>query len=254
MFRQNFRRVQAIILAGGFGTRINHLLGDKPKPLAEVNGHPFLYWLICYLTQQGIFDIAFSTHHKSEQIESYVEKFKGQLMSCRCIYEESPLGTAGGALNVVRKLNEKKDIYLVLNGDSLFPINLDEAFNTIVSGAKGVIIGLMTPETSRYGQLLVGKHGKLIGFKEKNENSDSGLINAGIYLFKDDVLKPYLNSHSTLSFEYDLFPRLLEKGVDIRVVKGRAPFLDIGTQDSFAYATKFIRKLLDEKLLSEIKI
>src|SRR4051812_9247766 len=115
--------VVAVVLAGGFGTRVQHLLPGVPKPMAPVAGKPFLEWVVRYLAKQGIRKVVFSTGYLSNVIKDY---FHGEARTAflpveeiRCISETEPLGTAGGFLNAARGSGQNSAVWLVLNGDSI---------------------------------------------------------------------------------------------------------------------------------------
>ena len=103
-----------VLLAGGFGTRVSHLLPGVPKPMAEIEGLPYLEWIIRYYRRCGAKRFVLSTGHLSEVIERY---FAGSGVTCR--KEENPLGTAGGFLNAISGQAINEAGCLVANGDSL---------------------------------------------------------------------------------------------------------------------------------------
>src|ERR1051325_9263224 len=92
-------QVVAVELAGGFGTRIKHLLGDIPKPMAPVAGKPFLEWVIRYLAKQGINKVVLSTGHLAEVIKKHFQDSPVTGVTVKCVRETTPLGTAGGFLH-----------------------------------------------------------------------------------------------------------------------------------------------------------
>ena len=112
-------QVVAVVLAGGFGTRVAHLLPGIPKPMAQVAGRPFLEWVVRFLARQGIENVVLSTGHLAEVVEEHFQKNPVPGVRTRSIAETQPLGTAGGFLNAARFSGEKPPAWLVLNGDSL---------------------------------------------------------------------------------------------------------------------------------------
>ena len=111
---------QAIILAGGLGTRLRSVVSDLPKCMAPVAGRPFLFYVINYLRSQGIEKFIFSLGYKHEVIEEYL-KDQFSTLQYECSIEEEPLGT-GGAIQLACKLATKKNV-IIANGDTLFKIN-----------------------------------------------------------------------------------------------------------------------------------
>jgi D-glycero-alpha-D-manno-heptose 1-phosphate guanylyltransferase len=232
---------QAIVLAGGFGTRIKHLLGDLPKPMAPVNGSPFLFWVIENLLRQKIKQIAISTHYQAKSIEVFVDKCFDK-NNIKCIKEDFPRGTAGAVLHVRsslrREYNLCKSKFLVLNGDSLIVGDLSGAVRKLTDGIDCVIIGLQVSDTGRYGRLEIDEDDNLLRFEEKR--SGAGIINAGVYLIRGNLLDDFDSFESPISFEYDFFPKIISKKKKIKIYLMNCPFIDIGTENSLADASNFI--------------
>lgn len=229
-----------VILAGGAGTRIRHLLPDLPKPLAPVGGRPFLEWIVSYLYQQGARRIVLSSGYKAAQIETFAAGLLLPGLSIKCVEETTALGTAGGFLHAVRAGgNSDEEKYLVCNGDSLLLCDLD-AVTTALDDPEidGAIAAVSVPDTNRYGSIECSPEGELVAFREKR--SGAGIANAGLYLLRKRTLSSF-PSTSPLSFELDVFPRLVSTGKRIRIVPTRGPFLDIGTAQSLSEAEAFVR-------------
>src|SRR2546430_660103 len=113
------KEVFAVVLAGGLGTRVRHLLADLPKPLASAAGRPFLEWLLRYLRKQGVERAVLSAGHHAGKLEAFAASVAIPGMSVSCVRESEPLGTAGGFLHAVRESSDAKSDLLVCNGDSL---------------------------------------------------------------------------------------------------------------------------------------
>jgi D-glycero-alpha-D-manno-heptose 1-phosphate guanylyltransferase len=233
-------KISAVVLAGGFGTRIKHLLGDLPKPMAQVNGKPFVEWIVRYLAAQKIRNVILSTGYLAETVEKHFQSQPVKNVRVTCVSETKPLGTAGGFLNAIRGANEKPHAWLVLNGDSLAPAPLEYFFQALDDDKiEGIILGVRVPDASRFGTISQNERGELTGFNEKK--SGAGIINAGIYLFRADVIEDFPEK-IPLSFETDVFPSLTASGVRLKVCVTDAPFLDIGTPESLPLAENFIRE------------
>lgn len=232
--------IAAVILAGGYGTRVKHLLPNIPKPMASVVDKPFLEWIICYLKQQGINQQIISTGHLGEVIEEHFKTHQVKGIDIYCCRENEPLGTAGGFINAVQQVNVSPKAWLVMNGDSLIVANFGELVNYLDDPEVGcVILGVWVNDASRYGSLVFDESKTLINFAEKKQGQ--GIINGGVYLFRNEILEQF-PSRFPLSFEYDIFPTLLRKKVKIKVHPIQAPFLDIGTPETLPKAETFIKE------------
>ncbi len=228
----------AVILAGGFGTRIKHLLRDLPKPMAPVASRPFVEWVIRYLARQGIRRVVLSTGYLADSVTSHFASQPVHGVRVDCVPETTPLGTAGGFLNAADAVAEKPTNWLVLNGDSIAFADLNVAAAPLAGGrAQGVIVGVEMTDASRYGTVKADANGRLQSFIEKQPGA--GVINAGIYFFNHSLLTQF-PSQRPLSFEKDVFPKLIASGAALQVHAARAPFLDIGTPESLPQAEEFI--------------
>ena len=231
-------QIEAVVLAGGFGTRLRSVLTDLPKPMAPVRGRPFLEWVVRYLAIHGILKIRISTGYLGEKIAAHFDGQPVDGVHVTCIAEPEPLGTAGGFLNAVGEGLQRPQAWLVLNGDSL-AFGAIEAMAELLNrtGAEGVLLGVKMHDASRYGTLSVDSAGDVSGFEEKR--AGAGLINAGVYLFRDGLLDRF-PVQRPLSFETAVFPELLGSKVSLKVLETTGPFLDIGIPESLASAEAFI--------------
>lgn len=233
----------AVVLAGGYGTRIQHLLPNLPKPMAEVCGKPFLEWVLRYLQVQGIEQALLSTGYLGEKIADYFEAQPLPSLRVSCVRETKPLGTAGGFVHAVQQCPSQPGAWLITNGDSLVCADLRDFFEALADPAiDGVMLGVTVPDTTRYGSLICDEQGHLLTFAEKRPGS--GMVNGGVYLFRHGVLAQF-PSQIPLGFEQDVFPQLLRQGIKIQVVSVVAPFLDIGTPESLPQAEAFISQNRD---------
>ena len=232
-------QVTAVILAGGFGTRVRHLLADVPKPMAPVEGRPFIEWVVRYLAREGIRRVLISTGHLGETVGRHFAGCRVRNVSVRCIAETKPLGTAGGFLNAIRATaDETSSAWLALNGDSLAIAPLEQLFRGASEpGVEGAILGIPMSDASRYGTIAQADEGLLSGFREKQ--AGAGVINAGVYLFRAELLARF-PPRTPLSFEVEVFPALIADRARLKVCVTRAPFLDIGTPESLPQAATFI--------------
>lgn len=217
----------AIILAGGLGTRLRSVVADLPKCMAPVNGRPFLEILISRLRRQGTGRIILSTGYLSEVIEAWVrEKYPDPQISI--IREETPLGT-GGAIRAAIALSEAQDV-LVCNGDTLYDVDVAAlyAFHRKLGADCTVALKPMR-DFERYGRVELGDDGWVRAFREK-ERCTEGLINGGVYVIRRDALLG-LDLPEKFSFEEGFLARHRIAGM-----VQDAYFIDIGIPEDFARA------------------
>lgn len=228
----------AVLLAGGEGTRIRSLFPDQPKPLIEVNGQPFLYWVTAYLAARGLSSFVYSAGYKGDQIETWCVNTTMKGLERQVCRERSPLGTGGGLLNCI---NLCSDWVLVSNGDSLCLGGVGKLLKLIENSAlDGGLIGVHSFDTASFGSLKIADDGRLLQFNEKI--AGSGFVNAGTYLFRKQVLEQF-PQNKLLSIEYDLIPELIAMGNRLQVIKVEdAPFIDIGTPDTVVLAKEFVQE------------
>lgn len=195
---------EAIILAGGFGTRLQHVIKEIPKPMAPINGVPFLSFVLNMLIPLDIQHVVLSTGYLHEKIfDFYQNRYKSLKISYA--QETSPLGTGGGLRFALQQC--ETDNVLVLNGDTLFRIQFDSFFDFFLSKKADVAIALRNvSDVSRYGSVIVNEHQKIIRFTEKNELQGEGFINGGIYLLKKSAFQKFIFPEK-FSFEKDFMEK-----------------------------------------------
>lgn len=234
-----WNQITAVVLAGGFGTRVQHLLTDVPKPMAPVAGRPFLEWVVHYLVNQGLRDIVLSTGFRAEVIERHFAASPVAGARCQCVRETEPLGTAGGFLHAANSSGLQPAAWLVLNGDSLALADLEPLRRSLDDPAlAGAVLGLEVEDASRFGTLATDAHGDLTRFEEKRPGR--AVINAGVYLLRHELLVRF-GEQRPLSFEREVFPALIAGGTRVRVHAVECPFLDIGTPETLPEAEAFVR-------------
>ncbi len=221
--------MQAIVLAGGLGTRLRGVVPDLPKPLAPVGGRPFLAIVLRQLSRHGFRSVVLSVGYRHEMIrDAFGERFEG--LTLVYAVEEQPLGT-GGAIRLAVRACDDRDVF-VLNGDSY--VELDFADMQTIHRESGAVLTLCAvevPDASRYGRVL-GENGCVIGFAEKSI-AGPGLVNAGVYLMRRDLLEA--TTPAAFSFERDvLAARVAELRPRVYVSHGR--FIDIGVPEDYARA------------------
>lgn len=221
--------LDAIILAGGLGTRLEKTVPHLPKPLAPINGTPFLDLLLKQLALSGqVRQVILAIGHKADQIK---ERYKETTFLFS--EETTLLGTAGGVKQALQLV--ETDQVWVLNGDSYFELSLHEMHLAHKKNGSDLTIACKEMEdASRYGSVLFNDDFRIKSFKEKESSKGCGWINGGIYLMKKDLL----DSFNAFSLEKEVFPHLLNKHIFAYPSFGK--FIDIGTEESYYRAQELL--------------
>lgn len=221
---------EAIILAGGFGTRLRSLVDDVPKPLAAVAGRPFLAWLLDALSAQGLRRVVFATGYRGEQVEAALGK-RWQNISLEYSRELQPLGTGGAIALAMRRISGRA--CFVLNGDSW--LALDYARFEAVTRAQDARLGVAlakVADVARYGAVHA-ERGRITGFVEKG-SSGPGLVNAGVYCIARSLLDG-VPEGPAFSFENDVLVPAATREV-VTAFTDTADFIDIGVPEDYRRA------------------
>lgn len=223
----------AIILAGGFGTRLQTIVSDLPKPMAPVNGEPFLNYQLRYLKHFGIKKVILSVGHLAEKIQDHYGTFFNGLEISYAI-ETTPLGTGGGIRLALEHCTDKDP--LVLNGDSFFDIDLRHFSDRHRIEASQISLALRkVKDAARYGTIETDTDNRIISFREKNRLPGPGLINGGIYILNRELYLAVTPDRTMFSIEKDLFEKYLSKFV-IKGFEFEGYFIDIGIPEDYAKA------------------
>jgi NDP-sugar pyrophosphorylase family protein len=217
--------MQALILAGGAGTRLRSALGDNlNKPMAPIADKPFLEYLVMRLRQQGVDDIILCVGYKADLIQSYFGQGKRWGVRLRYSRETEPLGT-GGAVKLAEDLLVGDD-FVVLNGDSYFDADLLEltCFHYEV-GATATLALAQVDNAQRFGAVRLDDEHRIVGFTEKGNEAHAGLINGGVYVLTRAVLD-VIPRGQPCSLERQVFPALIARKLYGRPFPGF--FIDIG--------------------------
>lgn len=221
---------EAIILAGGFGTRLQSVVNDVPKPMAPINNEPFLNYVFDYLKHYQIEHVVLSTGYLSEKIvEYYKTEYKGIKVSYA--KEETPLGTGGGIRLAMTKCSTK-DI-LVLNGDSFFDVDINIHYQNHVSKQADCTLALRKVENAaRYGTIVLGSENVIETFKEKDNIEQGGLINGGVYILNREIYVNKTNEFAPFSIEKDFYEKKI-KELQIFGFEYDGYFIDIGIPEDY---------------------
>lgn len=215
--------MHAIILAGGFGTRLARISGDKPKLLMEVGGKPILEHQVEFLLKHGIQNIRLSLHHKADQIISFCENRWPGKMDFRV--ESKPLGTGGAIKFASRGI---QDDFLVLNGDLLSDIDLKK----FIKYRANAICCYYSEDARDFGLLKI-KKGKVREFLEKPKDKISGFVNGGIYFLSPKIFSDV--TQNEFMIEKEVFPKLAEKG-KLNAYIHNGFWIDVGTEERWRIA------------------
>lgn len=215
--------MEAIILAGGLGTRLRSVVSDVPKCMADVAGRPFLEYILEDLLQEGCSHAVLAVGYKHEIIKSYFgASYKGLQISYST--ENEPLGT-GGAIKLA--LNHiKGNSALIVNGDTLFRINYNALREDFELGNPVIAIAAKkVQDSSRSGSLFLNDQNRIIGYQEKAENEEV-FINGGIYLINKQQFG-LLDFPEKFSFEKDFLEKLYQNQLMVASPQ-EGYFIDIG--------------------------
>lgn len=230
--------LEGIILAGGFGTRLRQVVSDVPKPMAPINGKPFLEILLIKLAQKGFSRIILSLGFMSDKIIKY---FGDSLSNIELVYvvEKEPLGT-GGAVRLAMDKCLQNHVF-IFNGDTYLDLEVEAVEQLWQKTQSSIMIGREVEDTSRYGSLLVNNR-KVEGFIEKGK-SGRGLINAGCYVLQKDALNVF-PLHLNFSLESDYFANVV-KNSPINLFITNGDFIDIGIPEDYYKAQAMFSNIED---------
>jgi D-glycero-alpha-D-manno-heptose 1-phosphate guanylyltransferase len=222
---------EAVILAGGLGTRLRAVVREVPKPLAPIAGRPFLHWLIEGLARQGVRRAVLATGYMAESVASSCGTAHAGVALVHAA-EPAPLGTGGALWSALAHVEGAR--CFVLNGDTWLGLSL-VALAAEAPGADLVLAVRPVEDRARYGSVAV-RGNEVLGLEEKGR-SGPGLVNAGCYVARRDLpaRRPILGA---FSLEAEVLAR--PEGLDLRAHRTEAEFLDIGTPEDYARAQTLI--------------
>ena len=220
--------MQAILLCGGMGTRLRSVVSDRPKPMADICGKPFLQYLLEMLRDKGITEVIFALGYMGEMIEEYFQDGSAFGLKISYSYEEEPLGTGGAIRNALPKILEEE--VLVLNADTYFPMDYQGLlrFHQENDGDFSLATRAV-PDISRYGAVRRDAAGRILAWNEKLEDGGqplAGEINGGIYVMKKSLIAEIPEGKQSL--EQDCVPKWLSEGKRIFGLPFDGYFMDIG--------------------------
>lgn len=219
--------MKAVLLAGGFGTRLRPMTCTHPKPLVKLLGKPVLSYILDWLHQNRADDVSLTLAYLPESIESYLETRPENGMQFHCFREETPLGTAGSVKAAVQNATEP---LLIVSGDGVCDFDLQQALHFHrETGAQVTILCKKVDDPRSYGLVYADENGRVTGFCEKPDWNavSTDLANTGIYILEPEVLSE-IPTGEAFDFSKDLFPKLLEKQYHLSAFCAEGYWCDIG--------------------------
>jgi D-glycero-alpha-D-manno-heptose 1-phosphate guanylyltransferase len=221
--------MEAIVLAGGLGSRLKQIVPNLPKPMAPVAGRPFLEILLTSLARKGFRRVVLSLGYMAEKV---VVHFGNSFAGMELVYEieQAPLGTGGATRQSLSRCTNNH--VFVFNGDTFLDLEVAVVEDHWQKHHAPIIVAREVPDTARYGRLHT-EHGRVLGFIEKGADGP-GLINAGCYVLSDGILDGFALGQP-FSLEADFLAKATgEQRFDLFVTNGH--FIDIGIPEDYAHA------------------
>ncbi|MCC8026204.1 MAG: nucleotidyltransferase family protein [Clostridium sp.] len=222
--------MQAILLAGGLGTRLRSVVSDRPKPMALIEGKPFMEYVTGQLAGRGVTEIIFAVGYKGTMVEEHFGDGSAFGFRAFYAYEETLLGTAGAIKNAGAFVTE--DRFYVLNADTFYQMDYSRLASRMDSKSLDMALVLRkAPDVSRYGRAVLNQEGILTGFNEKVTEAGPGTINGGVYLMKASLLEEI--PEGKVSLENHMIPRWLSEGKRLGGFVNDGYFIDIGIPEAY---------------------
>ena len=237
--------MRMLVLAGGFGTRLQSVIAQVPKALAPVHGVPFLYLQIENWISQGLRSFVFLLHHQADQIISFLNEEANRLLrGCEVVWliEPIPMGTGGAVAYAVSELGISGN-FLLTNADTWLGMGLKELS---VSSAPSLAV-VRSSDTHRYGQVQLDSNSCVVAFTEKEGATQAGWINAGLCNLNVDLFRNW--NGQPFSLEKVSLPQFVRQGL-LKAVILQTDFIDIGVPDDYLRFCHWIKSNRRGKLCS----
>jgi NDP-sugar pyrophosphorylase family protein len=235
--------MKALILAGGLGSRLQSLIPDRPKPMVEAKGKPFLEYQIKQLRAQGFEELVLCIGYQASQIQDYFSDGHRWGVGIAYAVETELLGTAGAIRNARHFI---EDTFFVLNGDSYLEVDFQAlvGFHWRQQSADprtvGTIAIVAVDDAAAYGTLELDAQGRILRFREKAETGP-GWINGGVYVLEPDILD-FIPADRVVSIEKETFPLVLERGWHLYSYPVEGFFVDIGTPQGYRRFQRYVEE------------
>lgn len=231
--------IQALVLAGGLGTRLRSVVSDRPKVLASINGTPFLAYVLRQIIDAGVHRAVICVGYMGSAIEEAFGAHFDNKLGLTYSYERKPLGTAG-ALRYARPLIDSETV-LVMNGDTYVATDIAALVRWHgESGWAGSMAIARVPDAARFGTVDADPDGRVTALQEKRGESRPDWVNAGLYMLGRGLIES-IPADRAVSIEREMLPAWIAQGFG--GWRTDAPFLDIGTPESLAGAAAFLSGL-----------
>lgn len=225
--------MQAVIMAGGFGTRLRPLTNDLPKPMVPIIDKPIIKYIINNLKKYGITDIIVTLGYKPERIMDYLGDGSKHGVRIRYSVEDIPLGTAGGIKKVASMIDGS---FVVISGDALTNIELDGMISHHMSHGKLITMAVKEmDDVSDFGVVRCEDDGTVTSFIEKPTHSLDKLVNTGIYILEKRVFD--FIPDGKYDFARELFPNMMD---NLSAYRMKEYWSDIGTLSSYYLTNNYV--------------
>jgi D-glycero-alpha-D-manno-heptose 1-phosphate guanylyltransferase len=227
--------MQAVVLAGGYGTRLKSVISELPKPMAPVQGKPFLEYILNWLLSYDVKEVVLAVGYRSDTITSYFGNvWNGVSIKYSC--EEELLGTGGGIKQAASFMHLERDSsILVTNGDTFYPVNLFAMREFHQKNESDLTLALkpMT-DFERYGSVNIEpSNGEILRFREK-EFCREGYVNGGVYLINSQTLM----KEKLRVFSFENFMEQNVGNIKMHGYVDSSYFIDIGIPEDYSKAEK----------------
>jgi len=244
---------EAILLVGGFGTRLRPLTNHRPKPMLPIASLPVTEHQLAMAKRAGIKRIVLATSYMSEVFIPYFGDGSKWGMEIKYAVEKEPLGTGGAIRNAAKELSGDSQV-VIFNGDVLSSHNLKGQLDLHINSGADVTLHLTPVEDARaYGCVPTDSEGRVTAFLEKMDNPITNSINAGCYVFDKSVIDS-IPENEVISVERETFPQLIEAGKKVMGFVEKAYWLDIGTPNALLKGSRdLVTGLADADALDKYK-
>lgn len=228
--------VDAVLMAGGKGTRLQPLTGNTPKPLLKVGQRPVIQHNIEHLSRFGIDRFHITLNYLGELIEKFLEDFSAKPADFNFIYEDKPLGTIG-SVKLIREF--KNDHVLIMNADLLTDLDYDDMYSEFLDTGADMLVASKPFTFSIPYAILETRENRILEYREKPNYTYNA--NAGIYIIKKELIG--LVPENTEFHATDLIEKVIHSGKKIYHYSIRSYWLDIGNHEDYEKAQKDIAHL-----------
>ena len=238
----NTEEIPVIILAGGMGTRLHSMVGDRPKAVAPIVGRPFLLWVLERLARDRFLRFVLAVGYKAAQIRDCLGD--GSCWGWQISYAVEPelMGTAGAIRNTLSAVGISAECgspVLVVNGDTYLDVTLRPLVAYHCRHASFATLGLRRVDNvSRFGSVKISQSGRVLSFSEKHQSINVGLVSVGAYVLQPRIVN-YIPTGCEISLERETFPRILAANEVVMGMVLDGPFIDIGTVEGYLEMEKY---------------